>query len=72
VDGTPIELKEHFNKYQKKPIVEAFRIRITLLIHTLEGIMVAQSGDFVIKGVDGEVYPCKPEILKKHITLWSD
>ena len=35
-----------------------------LEIHTLEGTMRASPGDWIIKGVHGEVYPCKPEIFK--------
>jgi hypothetical protein len=34
-------------------------------IHTLEGIMYASIGDFIIKGVNGEFYPCKPDIFEK-------
>jgi hypothetical protein len=32
-------------------------------IHTLEGIMSAQPGDWIIQGVQGEHYPCKPDIF---------
>ena len=32
-------------------------------IETLEGIMHANYGDFIIKGVAGEIYPCKPDIF---------
>jgi hypothetical protein len=35
-----------------------------LLIHTLEGLMRASKGDWVIKGVKGELYPCKPDIFE--------
>ena len=35
-----------------------------LLIYTLEGIMIASLGDYIIKGVSGELYPCKPDIFK--------
>lgn len=35
-----------------------------LLIHTLEGVMMAQAGDWIIKGVKGEFYPCKPDIFE--------
>lgn len=35
----------------------------TLSIKTLEGVMVATVGDWIIKGVKGEVYPCKPDIF---------
>ena len=34
-------------------------------IKTLEGVMTANIGDFIIKGVNGEFYPCKPDIFEK-------
>ena len=34
-------------------------------IHTLEGVMHADYGDYVIQGVSGEIYPCKPDIFEK-------
>lgn len=33
-------------------------------IETLEGNMVASLGDYIIKGVQGEFYPCKPDIFE--------
>lgn len=36
-----------------------------LLIQTLEGQMVASLGDWIIKGVKGEFYPCKPDIFEQ-------
>jgi hypothetical protein len=36
-----------------------------ILINTLEGKMKASIGDFIIKGVQGEFYPCKPDIFEK-------
>lgn len=36
-----------------------------IYIATLEGIMTASIGDYIIKGVNGEFYPCKPDILEK-------
>ena len=35
-----------------------------ILITTLEGIMKAHVGDWIIKGVKGEFYPCKPDIFE--------
>ena len=35
----------------------------TIEIKTLEGVMTAMIGDWVIKGVKGEFYPCKPDIF---------
>lgn len=32
-------------------------------IHTLEGILKASVGDYVIRGIGGEFYPCKPDIF---------
>jgi hypothetical protein len=34
-----------------------------LLIHTLEGVMRADLNDWIIRGVEGELYPCKPGIF---------
>lgn len=36
-----------------------------LFIETLEGRMLASEGDYIIKGIDGEFYPCKPDIFKR-------
>ena len=38
---------------------------IGLEIPTLEGVMLAKQGDWIIKGVSGELYPCKPDIFEK-------
>ena len=34
-----------------------------LMIATLEGVMSASPGDYIIRGVKGEFYPCKPDIF---------
>lgn len=34
-------------------------------IATLEGVMMAKEGDYIIKGVNGEFYPCKFDIFNK-------
>ncbi|MCW6112446.1 hypothetical protein [Clostridium sporogenes] len=36
-----------------------------LYIKTLEGVMTANLGDYIIKGVNEEFYPCKPDIFEK-------
>ncbi|MVX58237.1 hypothetical protein E5983_00930 [Streptococcus danieliae] len=36
-----------------------------LKVRTLEGIMEASEGDYIIKGVEGEFYPCKSDIFHK-------
>lgn len=42
-----------------------------LSILTLEGKMTAELGDYIIKGVNGEFYPCKPDIFHKTYELVS-
>ena len=37
----------------------------TIQIQTLEGVMTARLGDWIIRGVGGEFYPCKPDIFEQ-------
>jgi hypothetical protein len=46
-----------WNEYERLVEKEGFKI------FTLEGAMLADSGDYIIKGVKGEFYPCKPDIF---------
>ena len=39
--------------------------KCTCIIPTLEGEHIAKEGDWIIKGVNGEFYPCKPDIFVK-------
>ena len=51
-------------RYRKKPlIVEAYIATKEEYIKTLEGTMKAHKGDYVITGVKGEKYPCKPDVF---------
>lgn len=52
-------------RYRKKPVVIEAEGPITESqdIVTLEGTMRADVGDFIITGVQGERYPCKPDIF---------
>lgn len=36
-----------------------------LAIKTLEGTMLAQQGDWIIRGTEGELYPCKPSVFER-------
>lgn len=61
-------------KYRKKPVViEATQwfkdgdhpaVTDSGLIFTLEGYMIVTPGDYIITGVKGEHYPCKPDIFE--------
>lgn len=42
---------------------ETYRCNETLTIPTLEGKMLCSKGDYIIKGINGEFYPCKPDIF---------
>lgn len=37
--------------------------KIWIEIKTLEGVIKASEGDYIIKGINGELYPCKPDIF---------
>ena len=53
-----------FKDYRKKPVtIQAYQTDKELEIETLEGTMKADKGDFIIRGVQGELYPCKPDIF---------
>ena len=51
--------------YRKKPVViEAYQTDVEISIPTLEGTMIANPGDWIITGIKGEQYPCKPDIFE--------
>jgi hypothetical protein len=53
-------------KFRKRPVVvEAYQTDKEMIIHTLEGDMRANVGDWIITGLRGEQYPCKPDIFEK-------
>lgn len=67
-----IEDKEA-KKYRKKPIViEAYQTDKVMYIETSEGTMKANVGDYIITGVNGEQYPCKPDIFNKTYEMVSE
>ena len=52
-------------KYRKRPVViDAVRLTRRVTIHTLEGDMVGEPGDWLITGVEGEQYPCKDDVFQ--------
>ena len=54
------------SKFRKKPVVvDAYQTDREMNIETLEGVMHAEPGDWIITGVNGERYPCKPDIFEK-------
>jgi hypothetical protein len=59
----PIWLRE-LMKEGKAKITKDFDNVIHIAIETLEGIMQANPGDYIIQGVKGEIYPCKSDIFE--------
>lgn len=60
----PNNSKNENKKYRKKPVVVQARVcKAREVIHTLEGDMVAEVGDYIVTGVKGETYPVKPDIF---------
>ena len=53
-------------KYQPEGVHGDEKVRGTtrVKIETLEGVMTASPGDWIIRGVKGEFYPCKPDIFE--------
>ena len=53
-------------QFRKKPVViDATRLTGACYIKTLEGMMSAKAGDWVITGIEGERYACKHRIFMK-------
>ena len=68
----PVEVEAiQWNGHNNQDIEDFAQTAITvygegsLSIETLEGTMRALPGDWIIKGVNGEFYPCKPDIFDK-------
>ncbi len=60
-------------KYRKIPlIIEAYQTDKAINIKTLEGVMRADPGDYIITGIKGEQYPCKPDIFEKTYRIVDD
>jgi len=53
-------------EWVKRPVkVRAIEIHEKIKIHTREGTLYGEVGDFVIEGIKGEIYPCGREIFFK-------
>ena len=67
VEGLEIDpFKLNWLKFRKKPVlVEAIRMENCFTVETLEGTMFGNAGDYLIRGIEGELYPCKSDIFKK-------
>ncbi len=60
------EFGEGGKKYIKKPIpIEAKQIPSVFIVQTKEGTMQGKAGDYLIKGIKGELYPCDKKIFEE-------
>jgi hypothetical protein len=64
-EGRPTRPTEGFPEPGSTPRFGNGNDDIGLLINTLEGQMLGRGNDWIIKGVNGEFYPCKPDIFEK-------
>lgn len=50
----------------KKPIpVKCFQIKEPFKVETMEGVLDAKAGDYLMVGIDGEMYPCDKKVFEK-------
>lgn len=56
---------EDLSRFMDETVISYAGEEPVVLIKTLEGTMMANVGDWIIKGVNGEFYPCKPDIFEK-------
>lgn len=66
--GESVELVTFLPKgsklYTKKPVqIRAVLMTEPFAVKTLEGVMTGKAGDYLIEGIKGELYPCKPDIF---------
>lgn len=62
---TTADRDEHWRQFRKKPVVvSAVRMDVPFEVETLEGVMRGDSGDWLIEGIAGELYPCKDSIFQ--------
>tara|TARA_R110002051_G_C8442921_1_gene455416 strand:+ start:280 stop:573 length:294 start_codon:yes stop_codon:yes gene_type:complete len=64
IDGKAPDIKSDMASDKWDDYIQMTKKRGHLYIHSLEGRMTASFGDYIIKGVKGEFYPCKPDIFK--------
>lgn len=55
----------NWQRFRKKPIVvEAIQMHVAVDVPTLEGTLRCDAEDWLIRGIKGEIYPCKPDIFE--------
>lgn len=67
IDGKKVNFDDSKNHIQERFSDYVFNAQLYggITIHTLEGDMKASFGDYIIEGINGEHYACKPDIFEK-------
>lgn len=63
---------KHMDSVGKNFYIDHKKVDGGLVIKTLEGEHIASIGDYIIKGIKGEFYPCKPDVFEKSYDLISE
>lgn len=65
-NGMLSEIPDEFKSmdFRVSNLIRGYNTEDCLKIKTLEGTMIANIGDYIIKGVKGEFYPCNPDIFE--------
>lgn len=62
---TTVDRDERWRRFRKKPVViSAAQMDVPFEVETLEGVMKGNPGDWLIKGIRGELYPCRDNIFR--------
>ena len=64
IDGSKPDVRSDMESDKWQDYVRLVVANEGLVIETLEGDMKASFGDYIIKGVKGEFYPCKPDVFE--------
>ena len=59
-DGDDVIGAHAFAGHHVRPLIDG-----NCTVYTLEGAVIARKGDWIIKGVQGGFYPCKPDIFEE-------
>ncbi|WGK64478.1 hypothetical protein [Croceiramulus getboli] len=62
-----------FKKATKKPIpIRCIQMAEAFEVETIEGVMQGKKGDWLMVGIQGEMYPCDQKIFEETYTLLKD
>ena len=68
IEARKLEVGTYFGDWNEVELLHG-QFKPAAIIHTLEGKMMADYGDWIISGVEGERYPCKPDIFAQTYEL---